>query len=578
MPPKKNKGKMEKKEKVETQTTVPKESNRSVAGVLTSKVLSRDVKVEQLTLSLHGNVMLEDAELAINYGNRYGLIGPNGSGKTNILQMIATREAPLPEHLSIYHLHREIEATELTALDAVLEPVGKEVEHINAEIDKLLETEEGQNSEVLTSLYERLEELEPETIKKRAGEILFGLGFKREMQHKKTKEFSGGWRMRIALAKALFLAPSMLLLDEPTNHLDLEACVWLENYLSNYKKSLILISHSQDFLNNVCTHIIHLHLRKLQYYTGNYDSYVKTRAEKEENQMKKYEWEQEEIAKMKNYIARFGHGSAKLARQAQSKEKTLAKMEDKGLTEKVAKERVLQLFFDAPGYLPPPVVKFSEVCFGYDEKTELYSKLEFGVTLDSRIALVGPNGVGKSTLLKLFVGELSATKGTISKHPHLKIAWYNQHLTEALDMEMSALDWMMEKFPGELEKERMRSVIGRFGITGKAQTSPMKQLSDGQKSRVVFSWLSYQQPHILLLDEPTNHLDIETIDSLAAAINEFEGGLVLVSHDFRLINQVAEEIWVVENKTITPWKEDILAYKQHLKKRMVIEREKFLKS
>jgi len=190
---------------------------------------------------------------------------------------------------------------------------------------------------------------------------------------------------------------------------------------------------------------------------------------------------------------------------------------------------------------------------------------------------VGPNGIGKSTLLKLLVGELNATKGIISKHPHLKIAWYNQHLTELLDLENTPLDWMMEKFPGELERDRMRSVIGRFGITGKAQTAPMKLLSDGQKSRVVFSWLSYQQPHLLLLDEPTNHLDIETIDALANAINEFEGGLVLVSHDFRLINQVAKEIWVVDNKVITPWKGDINSYKQHLKKRMIEEREKLKK-
>lgn len=578
MPPKKNKGKQEKKEEVVIKPTAKKESPRSVAGVLTSFPLSRDFKIEQVTLSLNANVMLEDAELAINFGNRYGLIGPNGSGKTNILQMIANREVPVPEHISIYYLEKEVDATDKSALEAVLEDADNEITAINAAIDGLLETEEGQTSEQLTSLYERLEELDPDTAKKRAGEILFGLGFKKEMQNKKTREFSGGWRMRISLAKALFMRPNMLLLDEPTNHLDLEACVWLETYLSEYPKILILISHSQDFLNNVCTHIIHLQNKKLNYYSGNFDSFVKTRAEKEENQMKRYEWEQDQIAHMKNYIARFGHGSAKLAKQAQSKEKTLAKMEAKGLTEKVSKDKVLYLFFEDPGYLPPPVVTFSEVHFGYDESRELYSGLDFGITLDSRVALVGPNGVGKSTLLKLLVGDLTPTKGMVKKHTHLRIAWYNQHLTDLLDLEMTPLDWMMQKFPGELEKERMRSVIGRFGITGKSQTSPMKYLSDGQKSRVVFGMLSYTQPHLLLLDEPTNHLDIETIDSLAAAINDFEGGMILVSHDFRLITQVAKEIWIVDKKGITPWKGGIVSYKEHLKQRMIEEREKWSKS
>jgi len=376
----------------------------------------------------------------------------------------------------------------------------------------------------------------------------------------------------------LFMRPIMLLLDEPTNHLDLEACVWLEEYLKEYNRILVLISHSQDFLNNVCTNIIHLQNRKLNYYSGNYDTYIKTRAEKEENQMKQYNWEQDQISNMKNYIARFGHGSAKLARQAQSKEKTLAKMESKGLTEKVVKDKVVQLSFFDPGYLPPPVVQFNHVHFGYNEDQELYTDLDFGIDLDSRVALVGPNGIGKSTLLKLLVGQLSPTKGMVRRHQHLKIAWYHQHLTDQLDLEISALDYMMKSFEGEMEAEKMRSVIGRFGITGKAQTCPMKQLSDGQKSRVVFAWLAWKEPHLLLLDEPTNHLDIETIDALAEAINDFSGGMVLVSHDFRLINQVAKEIWVVENKMITPWKSDIAAYKEHLKTRMHEEREKYLKS
>jgi len=307
------------------------------------------------------------------------------------------------------------------------------------------------------------------------------------------------------------------------------------------------------------------------YYGGNYDTYIKSRAEKEENQMKQYNWEQDQIAHMKEYIARFGHGSAKLAKQAQSKEKTLAKMKEQGLTERVVAEKLLTFYFNECGKLPPPVLTFTKVNFGYksgDAKDLLYKDLEFGVDLDSRVALVGPNGAGKSTLLKLMVGTLNPTNGQVRRHNHLKIGWYHQHLQDQLNMDESPLSYMMAAFPG-VEIEQMRRIVGRYGLTGKTQTLPMRTLSDGQKSRVVFAWLAYQEPHLLLLDEPTNHLDIETIDALANAINNFEGGLVLVSHDFRLINQVAKEIWVCEKKAVTPWKGTIMEYKKMLKEKMV---------
>jgi len=577
MPTKKSKGKA-----TATTKAAPKAQNlvsaeevvispRSVTGVLASYRLSRDIKIEQVTISLHGAVLIQDSTIELNYGRRYGLIGLNGCGKTSLLNALGHREVPIPDHITIYHLEREVSANDTSAIDAVIEDVEKERTRLEAEAEELAADEEGANSERLMTVYERLDELEIDTATKRAGEILHGLGFTKEMQVKKTKDFSGGWRMRIALAKALFMRPMMLLLDEPTNHLDLEACVWLEEYLKSYNRILLLISHSQDFLNGVCTNIIHLQNKTLNYYGGNYDTYVRTRAEKEENQMKQYNWEQDQIAHMKNYIARFGHGSAKLARQAKSKEKTLAKMESSGLTEKVLHDKILVLRFFDPGTLPPPVVQFNHVHFGYspDPKAEIYRDLDFGIDLDSRIALVGPNGAGKSTLLKLIVGQLNCTQGMVRRHQHLKIGWFHQHLTDQLELDMSALDYMMKCFPGEMEAEKMRSVIGRFGITGKAQTCPMNQLSDGQKSRVVFAWLAWNQPHLLLLDEPTNHLDIETIDALADAINDFEGGMVLVSHDFRLINQVAKEFWVCENKSVHPWKGDILSYKESLRQKML---------
>merc|ERR1712241_500120 len=406
-----------------------------------------------------------------------------------------------------------------------------------------------------------------------------GLGFTQAMMHKQRKDFSGGWRMRVALARALFLKPHLLLMDEPTNHLDLEACVWLEEELKAYKQILVIISHSQDFMNGVCTNIIHLENKVLKSYGGNYDAFVKTRLELLENQAKQYQWEQDQIAHMKNYIARFGHGSAKLARQAQSKEKTLAKMVAGGLTEKVKEDRQLSFYFYSCGTIPPPVVMVQDVSFRYNENTPwIYRDLEFGMDLDTRLALVGPNGAGKSTLLKLIAGELHPTEGMVRRNNHLKLGRYHQHLHELLEMDLSPLDYMMKQFPAFKERDEMRKVLGRCGITGKAQTTPMKQLSDGQKCRVVFAWLSWQVPHMLLLDEPTNHLDMETIDALADAINGYEGGVVLVSHDFRLIDQVAEQIWICEKQTVTKWEGDILSYKDHLKGKVMKESNKDAKN
>jgi len=561
-------------EEVKTQTKSNKieESPRSCTGVLSSQYLSRDLKLDNFSLTLYGVQLIDDTLLEFNWGRRYGLLGPNGSGKSSLLTCLGQREVPIPDHFNIYHLDREAEATEMTSLEYVLANLEKERASLEKEAEELAATEEGAQSERLLDIYASLDEMDVETAPKRAGEILHGLGFTKDMQNKKTKDFSGGWRMRIALAKALFVTPTMLLLDEPTNHLDLEACVWLEEYLKKYKRILVLISHSQDFLNNVCTNIITLQNRKMVYYTGNYDSYVKARKEKEENQMKQYHWEQDQISHMKEYIARFGHGSAKLAKQAQSKEKTLAKMKENGLTEKVVADKVLTFRFTNCGALPPPVLTFNKVSFGYSTGTkgELCKDLEFGIDLDSRVALVGPNGVGKSTLLKLMVGDLNPTIGLVRRHNHLRIGWYHQHLTDQLDLNLSPLEYMMKEFEG-IEIEQMRRVVGRYGITGKTQTLPIKSLSDGQKSRVVFAWLAYQEPHLLLLDEPTNHLDMETIDALADAINEFDGGLILVSHDFRLINQVAKEIWVCENKKVTPWKGNIMDYKKVLRQKMNLD-------
>jgi len=537
-------------------------------GVLASHPISSDLHIHNYSCTFHGQVLFQDTNLELNSGNRYGLIGANGCGKSTMLSTLGARSVPIPDHIDSYHLKEEAEPlTDMTPLEYVLK-VDDERSKLEKEAERIMATDP-ENDELLR-IYERLDELEADMAPVHASRILNGLGFTAEMQQKKLCDFSGGWRMRVSLARALFLKPYLLLLDEPTNHLDLDACVWLEEELKKYKNILVLISHSQDFLNGVCTRIIHMFQKKLQYYTGNYDAFVKTRQELMENQMKRYNKEQEEINHMKNYIARFGHGSAKLARQAQSKEKTLAKMLEKGLTEKVATDRKFSFYFPDCTKLSPPVLQVQSISFRYNESTPLiYKNLEFGVDLDTRLALVGPNGAGKSTLLKLISGELSPTDGIIRRHSHLKIARYHQHLGDHIDVNLTPLEYIGKCYPEIKDVEQLRKIIGRYGISGKQQLCPIKQLSDGQKCRVAFAYISSLTPNLLLLDEPTNHLDIETIDSLAEAIREFSGGMILVSHDFRLINQVADDIWVCENGTVTPWKGGIQAYKKSLKEKVM---------
>jgi len=538
----------------------------TVTGVFTSRKGSRDIKFESFFMNFKGKELISDATLELNFGRRYGLIGANGCGKSSFLGCLADREIPIPSHIDIYLLREEVDPTERSALQTVIDSAIAEQVRLEKEAEVLL-AEEGPDSDNLQDVYDRLDKLDPSTFESRAGELLHGLGFSQKAMDKKTKDMSGGWRMRVALAKALFIQPTLLLLDEPTNHLDLEACVWLEEYLKNYDRILVVISHSQDFLNGVCTNIINFRRQKLYNYTGNYDTYIKTREELEANQMKQYTKQQEDIAHIKQFIASCGTYS-NLVRQGKSKQKILDKMEADGLIEKVVADPIFSFQFPLCGKLPPPVLSFNDVSFSYSGKEEdfLYTHLDFGVDLDSRIALVGPNGAGKSTLLKLMCQELIPTLGQVSAHTHLRIGRYHQHFVNQLDLTKAPLDYIRDKFSDmKLEEEAWRSKLGRFGITGSLQKQTISTLSDGQKSRIVFAEIALKNPHLLLLDEPTNHLDMECIDALAGAINEFDGGLVLVSHDFRLINQVAKEIWVCDQLTVKKWNGDIQSYKAKLK-------------
>jgi len=358
--------------------------------------------------------------------------------------------------------------------------------------------------------------------------------------------------------------------------LDLGACVWLEEYLKHYPNTLLFTSHSEDFMNGVCTNIMQLTQKgTLVTWAGNFSMYMKTRTELEKNQLTKWKKEQDDIAHLQEFIRSCGT-YANMRIQAESKLKIIAKMEEAGLTEKPLADPTYQFSFPDSEQISPPVLAFGNVSFSYSGAKEdhLYENLELGVDLDSRIALVGPNGAGKSTLLKLMLKEIEPTQGEVKRSGKLRIGHYNQHSEAVLNLEMTPLEFLKDLYPlgvvtknglEKMEDPAWRGKLGCFGITGLFQTRKMTTMSDGMRTRVVMLLISLVNPHVLLLDEPTNHLDMECIDALAGAINNFNGGLVLVSHDFRLIGQVAKEIWVCDNKTIAPWKGDIQSYKAKLK-------------
>lgn len=412
----------------------------------------------------------------------------------------------------------------------------------------------------LTDIHAKLNEMDSDKAEPRAASILAGLGFSTERQQFATKTFSGGWRMRLALARALFCEPDLLLLDEPSNMLDVPSITFLSTYLQTYPSTVLVVSHDRAFLNEVATDIIHQHSERLDYYKGaNFDSFYATKEERRKTAKREYENQMAQREHLQNFIDKFRYNAAKSS-EAQSRIKKLERMP---VLEAPEAEYIVHFKFPDVEKLSPPIIQMTNVSFGYTKDKPLLRNVDLDVQLDSRIGIVGPNGAGKTTVLKLLIGALEPVSGLISKHARLRVGFFAQHHVDALDMNTSAVGFMAKNYPGRTDEEYRRH-LGAFGITGMTGLQKMELLSGGQKSRVAFACLSLTNPHILVLDEPSNHLDIEAMDALSDALSKFGGGVLMVSHDVTMLQNVCSSLWVCDRGVVEKFDGDVKAYKKKI--------------
>jgi ATP-binding cassette subfamily F protein 3 len=513
------------------------------------------LSIANLTYLAGGVPLFQQANLQVFANQRIGLVGKNGCGKSTLFRLIEGRikpdsgEVALQAGKTLAFVEQEIANSAQPALEFVLDG--------DAELRRLEQTlAREDHDDAWFEAQHRFEAIGGYAARARAAQLLNGLGFANDSLERPVRSFSGGWRMRLNLARALMHRADLLLLDEPTNHLDLEAILWLEQYLAGYPGSLIIVSHDREFLNACVNRIAHVHDRVIDSYAGDYDDFERARAERIAQQNQAYQQQQAKIAHLEDFVRRF-RAKATKAKQAQSRIKALERLE------RIAPAHVadghFELEIEAPERSPDLLLRAEGVAFAYGDKL-LFRNLDLTLRAGARIALLGPNGAGKSTLVKLLAGELRPTNGKLEMAPDIRIGYFAQHQLENLDGGATPLQHMERLAPKETTLA-LRTFLGRFGLGGDSEDRPVASFSGGEKSRLALALLAWQKPHLLLLDEPTNHLDLDMRDALALALEEYGGAMVLVSHDRSLIRAVADELWLVADGAARPFDGDLEDYK-----------------
>lgn len=514
--------------------------------------------IERLSLRVAGRLLIDDASVQIPTGARVGVVGRNGTGKTSLFRAIAGELAleqgsiGLPKRARIDRLAQEAPDGPQRLIDIVLAADRERSELMTA-------AEQAHEAHRIAEIHARLADIDAHAAPARAAAILAGLGFSAEDQERPCASFSGGWRMRVALAALLFAEPDLLLLDEPTNYLDLEGTLWLQDYVSRYRHTALVISHDRDLLDSAVGHILHLERGKLTLYKGNYSAFARQRRERQALDVKRAKAQEAEVKRIETFVARF-RAKATKARQAQSRLKLLAKLEP---IEAIVDDEVRAIEIPAPARpLSPPIIAFDNVAVGYDGQPVL-RRLNLRIDDDDRIALIGANGNGKSTLAKLLAGRMAAMDGRITRADKLKVAYFAQHQLDELNAGASAYDHLRALMPDAPESE-VRARAGAIGFSAAAADAKVATLSGGEKARLLLGLATAHGPHLTILDEPSNHLDIDSRGALIEAINDYPGAIVLISHDRYLIEACADRLWLVANRTVAPFDGDLDDYRSEV--------------
>ncbi|HDC4442563.1 TPA: ABC transporter ATP-binding protein [Enterobacter cloacae] len=505
-------------------------------------------------------VLLDNATATINPGQKVGLVGKNGCGKSTLLALLKNEISAdggnftYPGNWQLAWVNQETPALSEPALDYVIDG-DREYRKLEAELNAANVRNDGH---AIATVHGKLDAIDAWTIRSRASSLLHGLGFSNEQLERPVSDFSGGWRMRLNLAQALICRSDLLLLDEPTNHLDLDAVIWLEKWLKSYQGTLILISHDRDFLDPVVDKIIHIEQQNMFEYTGNYSSFERQRATRLAQQQAMYESQQQRVAHLQSFVDRFKAKASK-AKQAQSRIKMLERME---MIAPAHVDNPFHFSFREPESLPNPLLKMEKVSAGYGDRIILDS-IKLNLVPGSRIGLLGRNGAGKSTLIKLLAGELNPVSGEIGLAKGIKLGYFAQHQLEFLRADESPIQHLARLAPQEME-QKLRDYLGGFGFQGDKVTENTERFSGGEKARLVLALIVWQRPNLLLLDEPTNHLDLDMRQALTEALIEFEGALVVVSHDRHLIRSTTDDLYLVHDGKVEPFDGDLEDYQQWL--------------